>query len=639
MRYLLFALLLLTSPVHAEDGWFPYWFPADPSKAPDYMGIPASTFNAGKDVLDAPAGKHGFVQVKDGHFYFEDGTRARFWGTNLCFGACFPEKKDAEIMANRIAYFGFNAVRLHHMDMHFEPDGIFEDVAPAYKNKQMKPTDHLSPRQLDKLDYLIYQLKQRGIYININTLVSRFFTEADGVPDAEKLGMAAKPYSLFDRKLIELQKQYSKELLTHFNPYTKLRYCDDPAICLVEITNENTLTETNIGAMPEYYKNEISTMLDKWLIAKYGSLEKVKASWEPKKNLLEDPYKWTAEEHDGAALDIKKTDDGTEATITINNITGTGWHLQYRYSGIKLKKDVGYILRFTARSEPDIKICLVSQQAYDPWEWLGLGGNIDLNKDFRTFEVPFSAIANCSNSKIGFIIGNSIGTLTIKDIVLAESNKGADLKTFLSDTEKSYLKEMKDFLHSGIGIKCPVGIGGHWNPAQLELQKECLDYVDKHGYWDHPKFPNRSWDKNDFRMHNRSMLADKDLGIIGSFKKCAPKNMPYVISEWNHCYPNPYAYETPTLLAKTARQENWDGLFQFAWAHSQKDLNDYCIITNYFNINSNAQQLILCSYGSRIFLCGDKSKIPFVEQIKNNGDKWNDAGIFIWGSAPTLMKK
>ena len=29
-------------------------------------------------LLDAPAGKHGFVRVKDGHFYFEDGTRIRF---------------------------------------------------------------------------------------------------------------------------------------------------------------------------------------------------------------------------------------------------------------------------------------------------------------------------------------------------------------------------------------------------------------------------------------------------------------------------------------------------------------------------------------------------------------------------------
>ena len=34
-------------------------------------------------LLDAPAGKHGFLQIKDGHFYFEDGTRARFLGLTL----------------------------------------------------------------------------------------------------------------------------------------------------------------------------------------------------------------------------------------------------------------------------------------------------------------------------------------------------------------------------------------------------------------------------------------------------------------------------------------------------------------------------------------------------------------------------
>ena len=28
-------------------------------------------------LLDAPAGKHGFITERDGHFYFEDGTRGK----------------------------------------------------------------------------------------------------------------------------------------------------------------------------------------------------------------------------------------------------------------------------------------------------------------------------------------------------------------------------------------------------------------------------------------------------------------------------------------------------------------------------------------------------------------------------------
>ncbi|MDD5173735.1 MAG: hypothetical protein PHV48_02780, partial [Candidatus Omnitrophica bacterium] len=198
--------LLTTQFSFAADAPKEEWYPFHFSEKLD----PDSPFNIGKLVLDPPAGKHGFVKVKDGHFYFEDGTRAKFWGTNLCFNACFPDKKQAEILAERIAYFGFNAVRLHHMDFYFEPRGIFEDVCPAYKDPQMKKTGVLSKTQLDKLDYLIYQLKERGVYIDMNLLVARHFTEADGVVDAAKLGMAAKPYSMFDPKLIELQNQYAK---------------------------------------------------------------------------------------------------------------------------------------------------------------------------------------------------------------------------------------------------------------------------------------------------------------------------------------------------------------------------------------------------------------------------------------------
>ena len=51
------------------------------------IAIDKATPNVGaldfSHLLDAPAGKHGHVTVKDGHFYFADGTRARFIGFNL----------------------------------------------------------------------------------------------------------------------------------------------------------------------------------------------------------------------------------------------------------------------------------------------------------------------------------------------------------------------------------------------------------------------------------------------------------------------------------------------------------------------------------------------------------------------------
>ena len=41
--------------------------------------------------------------------------------------------------------------------------------------------------------------------------------------------------------MIELQHEYARDLLTHVNPYTGKRYADEPAVALIEISNEDGL--------------------------------------------------------------------------------------------------------------------------------------------------------------------------------------------------------------------------------------------------------------------------------------------------------------------------------------------------------------------------------------------------------------
>ena len=68
-----------------------------------------------KHLLDAPAGKHGHVFVKDGNFHTAKG-KIRFNATNLTGPANFPSKDYADRMADRMARFGLNCVRLHFLD-------------------------------------------------------------------------------------------------------------------------------------------------------------------------------------------------------------------------------------------------------------------------------------------------------------------------------------------------------------------------------------------------------------------------------------------------------------------------------------------------------------------------------------------
>ena len=61
-------------------------------------------------LLDGPAGKHGFIQVRDGHLVRPDGTRFRCWGVNLTGwtvgGEELPSHQDAETYAAELARLG-----------------------------------------------------------------------------------------------------------------------------------------------------------------------------------------------------------------------------------------------------------------------------------------------------------------------------------------------------------------------------------------------------------------------------------------------------------------------------------------------------------------------------------------------------
>ena len=221
-------------------------------------------------LLDAPAGKHGFVVVKDGHLATEDGQRIRFWGVNITDWSKgsrqIPSKEDASFIAATLARFGVNSVRFQFLDLE-EPRGLIA--------KQGDSTRSMDADQLDREDYFIAELEKRGIYIDFNLLVGRPFHEGDGVKDAALLRQGAKGTSFFDARLIELQKEYAQQLLTHLNPYTKHKYTDDPAVAIVEINNENAI---NVGfrAPSAFYEDELTGIYNQWL-AKHRDAAQVAA--------------------------------------------------------------------------------------------------------------------------------------------------------------------------------------------------------------------------------------------------------------------------------------------------------------------------------------------------------------------------
>jgi hypothetical protein len=210
-------------------------------------------------LLDAPAGKHGFVRAQGAHLVTGDGERIRFWGVNVTDWSkgsiMVPSKEDSPLWAATLARFGVNCVRFQFLDLP-TPRGLIDG--------KRDDTRALDPEVFDREDFFIAELEKRGIYINFNLLVGRPFKAGDGVQDYQKIREGAKGISLYDPRIIELQKEYGKQLLAHYNPYTKSEYRNDPAVAMVEINNENALWVGFHGPTP-YYDHELADLYNAWL--------------------------------------------------------------------------------------------------------------------------------------------------------------------------------------------------------------------------------------------------------------------------------------------------------------------------------------------------------------------------------------
>ena len=146
------------------------------------ISIPITEPNQGilnfSHLLDAPAGKHGFTCVKDGHLYFEDGTRARFLGFNIAARSNTPSHEDAERLAERLASLGVNVIRMHAADAPIgedKPGSWSASSKTPLIDYDKKTSRFFNPEGLDRFDYLAAKLKEKGIYIHVDLLVARAF--------------------------------------------------------------------------------------------------------------------------------------------------------------------------------------------------------------------------------------------------------------------------------------------------------------------------------------------------------------------------------------------------------------------------------------------------------------------------------
>ncbi len=633
---LLAAAALLPSALRAAvpEGWFA-WPAREPVAG---SALDASTLN------EAPAGKRGRVRVQDGHFVSGDGSRLRFWGANLGAAECFPDAGSARLIATRLARGGINIARLHHLDNAW---GI--GTGGSIWRKERRHMGDFDPVQLDRLHRLIAELKAAGIYSNINLKVSKTLTEADGFPaSVAQVPDFQKRVDIFQRRMIDLQKDYARHLLTTRNPYTGLSPVEDPAIAVVEINNENSLLgfwTRDLGRgthrFVEPFRSELTALWNKWLEAQYPDDKTLAAAWGADTGKLGAPLPHSeAGLHLGAqrGSKLELTQDGKagQDVLTLTHTTGTDWHTQASLGDFKLQDGVAYTVEIEAAADKPRDINVVmglspDTEAGQPWRSMGLYDPVKLDTTMRVHRVSFVAHSvGTGGARLSLNIGQVDGQIRLRSVrvspgslgggllagqapragtvpipVEAGSRQWADWLAFLAHTERAFAEEMRSFLKDELHVQAPIVCSQIDYGGLIGLNREqSMDFADSHAYWQHPDFAATGmWDPAKWTIRNSPMLAELDerhFAELGTLAMNRVAGKPYTVSEYDHPAPSEYVCEMYPLLATFASRQDWDGLYPFAIdSYSEGDRGD--VIRGFFDQHHHPAKWGFSPAASRLF--------------------------------------
>ncbi len=622
--FFVFIACAFVCRMSAAEDFVPFVIPAKPNT--DSL-IAVTSFESIKTDSDR-------LQATNGHFY-RSGERVRLWGVNLSFGANLPRREDAPYVAARLAAAGVNTVRCHHLDTARWPRGLWN----------AKDGKTITPEALDRLDYFIDQLAREGICVNINLHVGRAHSEYLGLPKANR--QYDKISNIFTPALIDAQKQFARQLLTHVNPYRKVRYADDPAVAIVEITNENSFfmwaSEDTLRTLPPYYADILQKKFNTWLKEKYGSDQKLRKVWAKGaeqfgSNLLSNgdfrktgpgksiPANWNLEQHSGCKASVFRRRYGSRdgLRVEIDKADDTEWHLQFKQQNLSVREGQYYTVLFEAAADEPRKISCSVSQANSPWSNLGLSRGVELSQKWQGFRFGFVARADEDDARLSFSFGGSNVPVYLANVEFRRGGrvslqKGESIKTgsvavfannespartldrmqFLAETEKAYFDEMRNFIKKELGCKALVTGTIVFGPLGLYAQSD-MDFIDTHAYWQHPRFPGRPWDRNNWLVEQKPMTdypAEATLFQLAA-KRLAGK--PFTLSEYNHPAPLDSQAECVPMVASFAAAQDWDGLWLYTYSHSS-DNWERENLNSYFDIDTNPAKWGFMRAGAAIF--------------------------------------
>ena len=603
--FVLFAGYVAETEVHSQDELVPFHIPGDDSSDT----ITSFASRLGPDIDSA-----GFVSINDGKFSL-GGKRQRFWGVNLCFSANFPTHEKATKIAAHFRKLGLNIVRFHHMDMQDAPGGIWRTKDDGKRE--------LDPQQIDRLDFFLNELHKNGIYADINLHVSRTLTEAEGFPKyASGLWWTGsnKWVTYYDPDVQRELKKYCRDLLTHENPYRKLRRVDDPGVAMVEMLNENYFSVKGtelLRRLPKRFQDSFRVKWNQWLKQAYNDEAAMHAAWErqqkPMGKVLADSKTWGRELGPWTLSAMKVTveqkvgvagpkPDVAAVRFVPSARSDKSFHMQLRQLGLSVRADQPCTLKLWVRADKARSINMeFATSAGGEWRDLGIYETVNIGEEWteiRRTILPRETINNDAN--LAFNFGLDATPVEFAGVQLQEGTEvieldksqsfaqssvsvpetgwpsGAhrDLQKFMVDTERAWIVELKSYLKNELGVRVPITASQENYHAPGVLAETC-DFVDFHNYWHHPLFPgDAEWSQSKWTVDQQAIesaptRSDWPANSLLMRTGWRYHDMPFTLSEWNQGEPNATGSGGVMMGAAIGAIQDWDGIMFFNYTENE----------------------------------------------------------------------
>lgn len=272
--------------VKESEEWKPF------SQACGSNPLPGTALDMSRLFPLEKVGEHGRVIVnKDGCFAFEKEPEkaARFQGCSMArqdfnTGKDHISRLDKKAIENTVA-----GIRRNGYNMVLCWAGHF--FAPKLNAFEV------DPGKFDVMDYYIKCFRENGIYIFLSVSGAQHFRHKKWVwKDPRSDNMFTDPENL------KAWKAGVKTFMDHVNPYTGLRYADDPVFMSVDCNNELEFVFSRAD-------NSFATIWRDWLKHKYPNFDDLKKRWGDKAkklNSFDDIKTFEPLQHNGSNYELDK---------------------------------------------------------------------------------------------------------------------------------------------------------------------------------------------------------------------------------------------------------------------------------------------------------------------------------------------